>query len=284
VNTSLNYATLARQLSTLFALLPQVKAIALGCSLTSGIIDQNSDIDLYVYTQADIPLEERQVIVTQSGGASQANLGMTYWGQGDEWYHAPTGIEVDIVYFDTQWMVDQIHRVIGQNEASLGYTTCLWHTVRNAQVLYDPQGWLQTLQKKASADYPDRLQRNIIGLNHPVLREVVPAYTNQLTKAVKRHDIVSVNHRLTALLASYFDIIFAVNRVLHPGEKKLMDLALSRCESLPQDFAIEVPKVLQSSCLADQAFLVNVTRLLDHLDQWLEQKGFSAALTPSQSS
>jgi hypothetical protein len=29
---------------------------------------------------------------------------------------------------------------------------------------------------------------------------------------------VSLNHRTAALLASYFDVLFALNRVHHPGD------------------------------------------------------------------
>jgi hypothetical protein len=282
MNTISVYTSLARQLADLFASLPQVKAIALGGSIMGGVTDQSSDIDLYVYTQADIPLEDRQGIVARSGGASRENLGMTFWGPGDEWFHAPTGIEVDIVYFEAQWMENQIQRVIDKYEASLGYTTCLWHTVRNSQVLHDPQRWFHALQNKASADYPATLQQNIVALNHPVLRDVIPAYANQLAKAVKRYDLVSINHRLAALLASYFDIIFALNRELHPGEKKLLDLTLTRCAKLPVDLASNITAVIQSSSTADQTFLVNLTMLLDHLDQWLEQEGFGSLISLSK--
>ena len=282
MNTISVYTSLARQLADLFASLPQVKAIALGGSIMGGVTDQSSDIDLYVYTQADIPLVDRQGIVARSGGASQENLGMTFWGSGDEWFHAPTGIEVDIVYFEAQWIENQIQRIIDKHEASLGYTTCLWYIVRNSQVLHDPEEWFQNLQKKASTKYPDPLRQKIITLNYPVLRNVIPSYTNQLAKAVKRHDLISINHRLAALLASYFDIIFALNRELHPGEKKLLNLAQTRCVKLPVDFAGDITAVIQSSCMADQTFLGYLTMLLDHLDQWLEQEGFQTFISNSK--
>ena len=276
------YSSLTHQLADLFASLPQVKAITLGGSRAGGITDQSSDLDLYVYTQSDISVDDRQWIVARSGGSLQANLGMTYWGPGDEWFNSPTGIEVDIVYFDAQWMEKQIERVIDKHEASLGYTTCLWHTIRNSQVLHDPQKWFQDLLKKASVEYPEALRQNIIALNYPVLRDVIPAYANQLAKAVKRHDLISVNHRLAALMASYFDIIFALNRELHPGEKRLLDLTQARCAKLPVDLAAEIAAVIKASSSADQTFLANLTMLLDHLDLWLEQEGFGTLISCSR--
>lgn len=51
------------------------------------------------------------------------------------------------------------------------------------------------------------------------------SYAHQIALAVKRHDIISVNHRLAALLASYFDVLFVLNRALVPGEKRLLTVA-----------------------------------------------------------
>lgn len=196
---------LAKQVADLFALLPHVEAVALGgsCGSGGGTSDSASDIDLYVYTRGDIPLEARYSIVAQTGGATQSSLNLNYWGVGDEWLNAPTGLEIDIVYFDAPWMEDQISRVVEKHQASLGYTTCFWYTIRQSIVFSDPHAWFARLQERCQVEYPEILRKNIIALNYPVLRSVIPAYANQLEKAVKRHDLVSITHRLSALFVSY---------------------------------------------------------------------------------
>jgi hypothetical protein len=267
---------LAHKLAELFAELPQVEAVALGGSQAGGMTDAASDIDLYVYTRADIPVETRRGIVARAGGASHASLGLNFWGPGDEWLNAASGIEVDVVYFDAGWMESQIRRVIHEHQASLGYTTCFWHTVRASQVLYDPHGWMAALQSACRVEYPEPLRRNIIALNHPVLREVIPAYYGQIQKAVKRRDLVSINHRLAALLASYFDILFALNRLPHPGEKRLVQFALERCEKLPEGMQEDIAIVIQASAGLEPGLLAGLDRLLDRLDEILRQEGFGA--------
>jgi hypothetical protein len=267
---------LAHQLAASFAALPQVEAVVLGGSLSSGTADAASDIDLYVYTRAEIPLESRRRLVQNSGGAQKANLGMTFWGQSDEWIQAGSGIEVDAIYFDTAWIEDQIRQVVEAHQASLGYTTSLWRIVQRSLALSDPHGWFAGLQAACNLDYPDALRRNILALNQPILRDVIPSYFHQIEKAVRRGDLVSVNHRLAALLASYFDILFALNRELHPGEKRLAEHA-ARLPKQPDDLSADLAGVLRAAAIADDRLIHALTHLLDQLDLLLDREGFNAA-------
>ena len=59
-------------------------------------------------------------------------------------------------------------------------------------------------------------------------------------KAIARDDIVSINHRTTAFVESYFDVIFAMNEKTHPGEKKLIDICKKECRLLPANFEANI--------------------------------------------
>ncbi len=117
--------------------------------------------------------------------------------------------------------------------------------------------------------YPEPLRRAIVAYNHPILRGTLSSFRAQLVKALARGDLVSVNHRLSALLASYFDILFAVNRVPHPGEKRLLARAEALCSTLPPDMAADVAATLAAAGAAPGDLLSPLDRLLDRLDEWL---------------
>jgi hypothetical protein len=269
----LDHLGLAQLLSGLFSRFPQVEAVGLAGSLASGVpTDPASDIDVYVFTTRLIPVEQRAALVEEAGGAARANMNLDYWDLGDEWLHKPSGIEVDVMYWDPGWIEATLARVLEQHQASAGYSTCHWHTIRSMCILYDRSGWLERLIQKSEAPYPEALRRAIIRRNHALLRDLIPAYLPQVEKAARRGDLVSINHRIAGLLASYFDILFAANAVLHPGEKQLVERAARLCPSLPQGMAAAVGAVLQSAALPGLAVVEQTCRLLDQLDLWLGEK------------
>lgn len=264
---------LTARLVDLYRQFPEVEAIALSGSRTSGgSMDPVSDIDLYVFTTAAIPLERRVELVERAGGATRADLNLDYWGPGDEWFDAATGIEVDVMYWDTRWIEGVLDRVLVQHRASLGYSTAFWHTMRTARSLFDRSGWLGRIGEQCAQPFPEALRANIIKDNLAVLREVIPGYTRQIEKAVRRGDLVSVNHRVAALLASYFDVIFAYNRVLHPGEKRLIEHASRMCSQLPENMVERVTAVLRASGQGDERVIAEVRRLVDGVEEMVRKE------------
>jgi hypothetical protein len=105
---------------------------------------------------------------------------------------------------------------------------------------------------------------------------MMTSYLYQIESAVRRKDSVSVNHGVAALLASYFDIVFALNRVLHPGEKWLIAFAHSECTLLLTAMDADIAAVLAAAGTASAEVVVHLTRLLDRLDELRIEIGFEA--------
>ncbi|MCC6455940.1 MAG: DUF4037 domain-containing protein [Caldilineaceae bacterium] len=265
---------LVQSIAAHFALLPQVAAVALAGSLTAGTEDESSDLDIYVYTRADVPLDVRAALV-EKRAARNVEIGNDTWGPGDEWVDGETGRGIDLMYFGTIWMEEQLDRVLVQHQPSLGYTTAFWSTLLRSAPLYDRDGWFANLQARAQAPYPEPLRRAIIAKNHPILRAKTSSYLHQLEKAFARQDRVSLNHRVAALLASYFDILFAINRAPHPGEKRLLRYARELCPLQPEGMEAQVDALLcaQAAPWDDDRLLRAANTLIDGLDELLRGEG-----------
>ena len=230
----------AQAIARRFAGLPQVESVTLAGSRTVELADERSGVDLYVYVTDDIPLDLREEI---AAGAPRAEIGNATWEPGDEWIDADSGVAVDVMYRHVRWIEEQIDRVLVRHEASAGYSTCLWYNVLHSRALFDHTGWFAAVQWSAQVRYPAELRRAIVAKNWPLLRKNQSSYLHQIELAVKRNDPVSVNHRVAALLASYFDVLFAVNELPHPGEKRLLAQA-ARCAKVPREMERQVREVV----------------------------------------
>ncbi|HEY4900646.1 MAG TPA: DUF4037 domain-containing protein [Terriglobales bacterium] len=256
----------AHRLARLFAFLPSVEAVALSGSRTSDFSDSRSDIDLYVYVTEEIPLDVRAKI---AAGSARAEIGNATWEPGDEWIDAESGTSVDVMYRHVRWIEEQLDRVLVDHQASAGYSTCFWYNVLHSRVLFDRSGWFADSQRRSSQRYPEELRRAVIAKNYPLLRRNQSSYLHQIELAVARKDPVGVNHRVAALLASYFDVLYAPNELPHPGEKRLIQHAKVRCTKLPHDMERQVTELLASVGNADDGTEAKANVLLDGLDQLL---------------
>jgi catechol 2,3-dioxygenase-like lactoylglutathione lyase family enzyme len=236
-----------------------VVAVALAGSRGAGLQDAGSDVDLYVYALGEVPLEFRREL----GGAG-AEIANRFWEPGDEWVDAASGLHFDIMYRSPSWIEDQLDRVLVRHEASLGYTTCFWYNIIHSRAIVDPRGWYAALQQRARVPYPEGLRRAIVEKNLPVLRRNHSSYRAQIARALERNDLVSRQHRVTALLASVFDIAFALELQPHPGEKRLLDY-------LPKALAELVHRVIEAG--AD--LLQRIDNLLDAVEERIEAQGLT---------
>jgi len=271
----LSLLSLAADVAGCYQALPQVEAVTVGGSLGSGISDADSDIDLYVYIRSEIPVTVRAAIA--SARSRLAEVDNRFWELGDEWVEAGSGVSVDVILRDVPWIEEQLDRVLLRYEASVGYTTCLWYNVLSSRVLVDRSGWFQALQEFAAQPYPEPLRRAIVAKNYPLLRQTISSYAHQLEKAIGRSDLVSVNHRIAALLASYFDVLFALNRVPHPGEKRLVEASLTRCTLVPERLSEQVSALIGAAGQGNRDVLAHAHALVDGLDCLLQAEEFLLA-------
>ena len=162
-------------------------------------------------------------------------IGNSFWELEDD-VTLKDGIDMDIIYRNMTDFENMISSVVDNCVAWNGYTTCMWHNLITSKIVYDKSDKLKELQTRYQIPYPKDLKKNIISKNMNLLSGMLPSFDTQIEKAEKRKDFVSVNHRVTEFLASYFDIIFALNEMTHPGEKRMQSICSNECQILPNKF------------------------------------------------
>lgn len=254
-----------------FSKLEEVEGILLAGSHATKTNDKDSDYDIYTYVSKEISIEKRKIITDKF--CSYMELNNTFWETEDDGVLKEDNIPIEIIYRDLDFFDTVLNRTLIKCEADIGYTTCFWANLINSIILYDKNGKLNNLQEKYKVAYPYELKKNIITKNYPLLKLQMPAYYHQIEKALKRDDYISVNHRVAALLASYFDIIFAINEMPHPGEKKLLKIIKDKNLKAPYNMEINTYNILKFSASNNSAILFEIDSLINNLDTLLKKEG-----------
>ena len=249
-----------------FSNLAQVEAIALGGSRAGEVFDEKSDYDIYLYCTGEVTEEEKRPILEKY--CSYLELSNHFWELEDN-CRLKNGIDMDILYRNLDDFVMDVASVVEQKNARNGYTTCMWHNLCTCKIVYDANGRLTEAKRRFRVPYPQELKRNIIDRNCKLLYAYMPAYSDQIRKAVKRNDLVSMNHRTAAFMESYFDVIFALNEQTHPGEKRLIRLAKERCAILPNHFEENIQKLYSNLFTNPEAAVAVLEEMIGELKRIL---------------
>ena len=236
--------------------LSQVEAIALGGSRATGRNDEKSDYDVYVYISDVIDENERRSILEKYCGYME--IGNSFWELEDD-VTLNDGIDMDIIYRNMDDFEKTVASVVTECTPWNGYTTCMWHNLITSKIVLDKKGKLTSMQEKYRIPYPKKLKENIISNNLKLLSGMLPSFDMQIKKAENRGDLVSVNHRVTEFLASYFDIIFALNEMTHPGEKRMQSICSEECSILPGNFNENLKR------LFDGMFCENISPVINEM-------------------
>lgn len=246
--------------------LPEVEAIALGGSRAGKNYDEKSDYDVYLYCKSAISEDVRAKILSKY--CSRMEIGNHFWEYEDN-CTLNDGIDIDILYRNLNNFANDVASVVEEYQARNGYTTCMWHNLRTCKVIYDKDGRLEAVKRRFDVPYPQQLKKNIIDRNMQLLHTAMPAYEVQIAKAVKRDDLVSINHRVAAFMESYFDIIFALNELTHPGEKRLMQICRESCKILPAHFHENLKKLFEDLYVRKDAVAEDLANIIDRLKEIL---------------
>ena len=244
----------------------QVEAIALGGSRAGAHYDEKSDYDVYLYCTAPIPEDFRRALLAKY--CSYLEIGNHFWEEEDN-CTLKNGVDMDILYRNLDDFVRDVASVVEDHFPRNGYTTCMWHNLNTCKILYDRDGRLAAAKNRFHVPYPRQLKENIIQRNRKLLHGTLPAYDGQIRKAAGRGDWVSINHRVSAFLESYFDILFALNEQTHPGEKRLMSLARKSCPILPEHFEENLNALFSDMFTDAQLLSQDLSRIVAALEKIL---------------
>lgn len=257
---------MVEQLFAELSALPEVEAIALGGSRAGTAFDEKSDWDVYLYCTGPIDEAVRREILGRY--CQYMEPGNHFWELEDN-CTLNDGVDIDILYRDLDAFTADVASVVEGHQARNGYTTCMWHNLRTCKILYDRSGRLAAAKARFDVPYPEALRENILSRNLRLLHGTLPAYDGQIRKAAGRGDLVSVNHRTAAFLESYFDILFALNRQTHPGEKRLVQLCRRDCPVLPDRFEENLDRLFRDLFTDSAALSRDLAEIVAELEKIL---------------
>lgn len=230
-----------------------VRLIMLGGSRASGNHDRQSDYDVYVYCDQPIPLQYRMEAL--GSYFTYVEFANGFWEEEDDGI-LMEGVEMEIIYRPHAFIKEQYEKTFMRHETSLGYSTCMIYNLLRSKILVDHHSDIQWFRNIAQI-FPDELRKKIIMSNASLIHNQMPSLSFQLIKALKRQDAISIQHRTTEFVVLLFDVLFAANRMFHPGEKRLTE-ALERMSLIPEHFKEDLKQLLaiRSLSIEDAVLLV----------------------------
>ena len=221
----------AQRVADAMTRLPGIIGITLGGSVASGLADESSDLDIYIYWRALLAEpEERAERLRPLADEGSLRMNILTWGLED--HLQVQGKLVEVIYFDLDAIRADVERAYGEGLISNAYTTSLLYTLASSHMLHDATGEVTALRERLHALYPEPTRDKLLR-HHP---ELLRFSLKLLWRAQERGDLLFVQQMRYEIQATCFDLLFALNRLYHPGGKRLL-IHGKRCLIKPDDMS-----------------------------------------------
>jgi predicted nucleotidyltransferase len=228
---SLDQEAVLQQIVATMAGLPGVAALALGGSTAAGLADEDSDLDVYVYYHQPLAAAaDRAARLGLLADAGTLEVEIPTFGLED--HLRMQGKLIELVYLDLDRLSADAQQAYGQGLSSEGYTTALLYILARSPVLHDATGEVAALRGQLQAGYPEPTRVRLLR-EYP---ELLRYYLELLRVSQARDDLLYVQHLRYSLQMIFFNLLFALNRLYHPGGKRLLSHA-QRCAIQPANLA-----------------------------------------------
>ncbi len=220
--------------------------IAVGGAHAKGTDDPQSDLDLYVFARDVLANAERSQATSRFSPDVE---GLISWGEDDPFVQGGTDF-----YYRKQkiecWLRNSASIEDALSECRGGivkrefvtwtttgfYNHCCLSDLKAMIPVEDPSGLLARWQREIAV-YPPRLREAIVRTHLSAARFWPHNY--HYTSAVERQDVIYTVGIIQQVVHNLIQVLFAVNEVYFPGDKKLA-AALGHLDRLPPRFVERV--------------------------------------------
>jgi hypothetical protein len=271
----LHLRTVAEHVGDAFARHPAVSAILVFGSVSHGQVDELSDVDLLIACRSDIPplVDRRSILDTLGAGwqfdrQQEGSLFRVIDADG-----RVAGAFVTVHYQTVAWIDAVLAAVLEDGAITTEQLPFRPYTVpallQRAWVLLDRDGAV-IRWREASATYPPLLRANILRRVVPELREHVDELKRTAERGLGARDFLFF---LDAAVDALTSLLFALNRVYDPADRRMHTTVVPFLPYLPTGYAATMAEVLEGPFDRDGA--LRRARLFDRLATEVLQKAGS---------
>ncbi len=239
---------IACRLADLLSAHQAVSSVLVFGSVAYGDVDERSDVNLFVACRPEIiSIAERMRLFSQVGSGwrfgGQLNTNPPFATRDTD--GIVDGVSVSLHYQTASWVSNVLREVLLKGEL----TTRLMPSRPYTLPALFQQGWLLLDKKKVVRKWRDQAQPFPWQLKLNLLRHYVPILHENLEALVadaERHlgsrlFLFHLNHAIDALVS----VLFAVNEVYEPGDRRAERNIFPALERVPRDFLTRFTEVLE---------------------------------------